>query len=145
MLFDNNYGFDMSFMGMPTNNEINTNKSNILSPYESFLKGNSFEDLYDQYKNYTYFKLKPNNNKEKLLFEIMSLCFIINDLNLYLDLNSNDKETFNLFKKYIEDEKSLEERYIKEYGSLTLNDVVKENYNWLSDMPWNNNRGDIYV
>ena len=42
MLFDNDYGFDMNFMGMPTNDE-----NNILSPYESFLKRNAFKDLYD--------------------------------------------------------------------------------------------------
>ncbi|MBR6113474.1 MAG: spore coat protein CotJB [Bacilli bacterium] len=138
MLFDNNYGFDMNLI------EASSNSSNILSPYESFLRGNSFKDLYDSYKNYTYMKLKPTNNKEKLLFEIMSLCFIVNDLNLYLDLNSNDKEAFNLFTKYIEEEKALQEKYVKEYGPLTL-DEVKNTYNWLGDMPWESTRGDIYV
>lgn len=141
MLFDNNYGFDMGFMNM-SNDEINN--KNILSPYESFLKGNSFKDEYDPYKNYTYMKIKPNNNKEKLLFEIMSLCFIVNDLNLYLDLHSDDKEAFNLFKKYLEEEKALTERYVKEYGSLTL-DEVNNTYNWPQDMPWESTRGDIYV
>ena len=136
MLFDNDYGFNMNILDI-TNNKI-------LSPYESFLKGNAFEALYDPYKNYTYIRLKPTNNEEKLLFEIMSLSFIINDLNLYLDLNSDDKEAFSLFKKYIEEEKNLKERYIKEYGPITLDEVGKT-YNWLGNMPWDSTRGDIYV
>lgn len=140
MLFDSNYGFTNNFI--PINNE---NKVDILSPYESFLRGNSFKDEYNPYKNYTFKKLKPNNNKEKILYEIMSLCFIINDLNLYLDLHSDDKDAFNLFKQYIEEENRLKEKYIKEYGPLTLNDVVGPKYNWLNDMPWENIRGDIYV
>lgn len=139
MLFDNNFGFDKNII------EIESNKDNILNPYESFLRGNSFKDLYDSYKNYTYVRLKPKNNEEKLLLEIMSLCFIINDLNLYLDLHSDDKETFNLFKKYIEEEKRLEERYAKEHGSLTLEDATGSSYNWLNNMPWDSMRGDIYV
>ena len=75
----------------------------------------------------------------------MSLCFIINDLNLYLDLHSNDKEIFNLFKKYIEEEKILEDKYIKEYGPLTLKDTTQNQYDWINNMPWESKRGDIYV
>ena len=144
MLFDNNYGFDMNFMG--TNNLTNNeDKVNILSPYESFLRGNSFENEYDSYKNYTYKKVNPTTKEEKLLYEIMSLDFIINDLNLYLDLHSEDKETFKLFKKYLEEEKSLIIKYTKEYGPLELNDTTNTKYNWLNNMPWNNTRGDMYV
>ena len=142
MLFDNNYGFDMNFMNTP--NEKYDDKKEILNPYESFLRGNSFKDEYSPYKKYTYINITPTNNKEKLLWDIMSLCFIINDLNLYLDLNSNDKEALNLFKKYNEEEKKLKEKYVKLYGPLTLNEVTTS-YNWPEDMPWQNNRGDIYV
>ena len=120
MLFDDNFNINMDFMNV---NAKEDKTSNILSPYESFLRGNSFKDEYLPYKNYTYLKLNPTTKEEKLLYEIMSLCFIINDLNLYLDLHSDDKEVFLLFKKYVEEEKTLIDKYNKEVGPLTLNDT----------------------
>lgn len=142
MLFDGNYGFNMNYMNM--DNSVK-NEVNILNPYESFIRGNSFKDEYIPYKKYSYLELKPTNNKEKLLFNIMSLNFIINDLNLYLDLNADDKEMFNLFKKYVKEEQELIDQYKKEYGPLTLEDTIGNNYNWNTDFSWDNKRGDIYV
>ena len=140
MLFDGNYGFNMNYMDNSVKNEVK-----ILNPYESFIRGNSFKDEYIPYKKYSYLELKPTNNQEKLLFNIMSLCFIINDLNLYLDLNSNDKDVFNLFKKYIKEEQALIEQYKNEYGPITLNDTIGNNYNWNTNFSWDNKRGDMYV
>ena len=140
MLFDGNYGFNMNYMDNSVKNEVK-----ILNPYESFIRGNSFNDEYIPYKKYSYLELKPTNNQEKLLFNIMSLCFIINDLNLYLDLNSNDKDVFNLFKKYIKEEQALIEQYKNEYGPITLNDTIGNNYNWNTNFSWDNKRGDMYV
>ena len=56
MLFDdNNYTF-----------ATNETKDNIiLSPYESFLRGNAFKDEYLPYKKYTYLKLNPISKEEK--------------------------------------------------------------------------------
>ena len=139
MLFDDNYGFNMNMV------DFTKNSNNILSPYEAFLRGNSFKDEYQTYKKYSFLKLNPTTKREKLLYEIMSLCFIINDLNLYLDLHSDDKEMFNLFKKYIKDEEALEKQYINEFGPITLNDTIGNKYNWLNDFPWENKRGDMYV
>ena len=142
MLFDDNFNINMDFMNV---NAKEDKTSNILSPYESFLRGNSFKDEYLPYKNYTYLKLNPTTKEEKLLYEIMSLCFIINDLNLYLDLHSDDKEVFLLFKKYVEEEKTLIDKYNKEVGPLTLNDTLGNNYNWINNFPFENKRGDMYV
>ena len=141
MFFDDDYNFDMDIMNITAKD----NTTNILSPYESFLRGNSFKDEYLPYKKYTYLKLNPTNKEEKLLYEIMSLCFIINDLNLYLDLHSDDKQVFELFKKYVREEKALEEKYINEFGPLTLNDTLGKTFNWIEDFPWENKRGDLYV
>ncbi len=142
MLFDDNYNFGMEFINTMSKND---KFSDILSPYESFLRGNSFKDEYLPYKKYTFLKIKPTTRKEKLLYEIMSLCFIINDLNLYLDLHNNDQNAFDLFKKYIDEERALEDKYIKEFGPITLNDTIGSKYTWLDDFAWENNRGDLYV
>ena len=141
MFFDDDYNFGLNM----TNTIKQDNKSNILSPYEGFLRGNSFKDEYLPYKKYTFFFLFPLTKEEKLLYEIMSLCFIINDLNLYLDLHSDDKQVFELFKKYVKEEEALEEKYINEFGPLTLNDTIGKSYNWIQDFPWEDKRGDMYV
>lgn len=148
MLFEgNDYNFDMAYYslpGMPTNMEKMGSK-NILSPYEGFLRGNMFKDEYDPYKNLTYLKLKPKTNQEKLLYEIMSLCFAINDLNLYLDLNPNDMESFNLLKSYIKEKNKLTDTYVNQYGPLVIDETTGSKYEWLNDWPWDSKRGDMYV
>ena len=144
MLFDdNNFDVNMSIF-MP---EIKFNRnSNILEPMEGFLRGNMFRDLYDPYKNLTYFKLVPKTEKEKALYKIMALSFAINDLNLYLDLHPDNKEAFDLFKKYVEDKKACTKEYTKNYGPLTVTKATGSKFNWLdAPWPWDSMGGSMYV
>lgn len=70
----------------------------------------------------------------------------INDLNLYLDLNPDDKEIFNLFKKYVKEEEKLTKEYESKFGPLTLKGDVGMKYDWLcSPWPWDNKGGSMYV
>ncbi len=142
MLFeDNNFDINMSLF-MP-NIERNPN---ILDPMEGFLRGNMFRNEYVPYKNLTYFKLNPKTEKEKTLYHIMALSFAINDLNLYLDLHPENKEMFELFKKYIAEKKELSNKYSKQYGPLTLTKTTNQKYNWDdSPWPWDNLGGSMYV
>ena len=99
MLFeDNDFDINMAFF-IP---DVNFSRTvNILSPMEGFLRGNMFQDEYEPYKNLTYFKLNPKDEKEKLLYQVMAYSFAINDLNLYLDLHPEEKQVLDLFKKYV--------------------------------------------
>ena len=143
MLFeDNNYDVNMSLF-MP---EIKFNRNtNILDPMEGFLRGNMFKDLYDPYKNLTYYKLVPKTEKEKALYKIMALSFAINDLNLYLDLHPDNKEALDLFKKYVEEKRECTKEYTKTYGPLTVTKVTGSKFNWIdSPWPWDMG-GSMYV
>ena len=80
MLFeDNDFDVNMTFF-IP---DVNFNRTiNILSPMEGFLRGNMFQDEYELYKKLTYFKLVPQNEQERLLYQVMAYSFAVNDLNL---------------------------------------------------------------
>ncbi|MCM1052430.1 MAG: spore coat protein CotJB [Ruminococcus sp.] len=144
MLFeDNDFDINVSLF-MP---DVNLNRNEFLfEPMEGFLRGNMFKNEYLPYKNLTYFKLDPINEKENDLYKVMALSFAINDLNLYLDLHPDNKEVFTLFKKYIEEKEKLCKEYEKKYGPLELTNTIGSKYNWLnSPWPWDNLGGSLYV
>ena len=144
MLFeDNDFDINMSFF-IP---DVNFSRDvNILSTMEGFLRGNMFQSEYEPYGNLTYFKLYPKNEKEKLLYQVMAYSFAINDLNLYLDLHPENKDVFNLFKKYVQEEKELCSEYVKKYGPLEVKETIGSKFNWIdSPWPWENKGGSMYV
>ncbi len=102
---------------------------------EGFTKGNMFESLYDPYKNYVPKMLKPQNEREALLYNIYKLCFAMNDLNLYLDLNPDDEEAYETFKKYTQMYHKYLEEYEKKYQVLELSHDIFGKYTWLQK-PW---------
>lgn len=144
MLFEDNM-FDVNLsLFMPDVDLSRDNK--ILEPMEGFLRGNMFKDEYVPYKNLTYFKLIPDSEKEKMLYKIMALSFAINDLNLYLDLHPDKRETFGLFKKFIDEKEKLCKEYERIYGPLEITGTTGSKYNWLNPpWPWEENGGSIYV
>lgn len=141
MLFDGNDFNVISFMEIPGsdfNRKITTVK-------EGFMRGNMFNNEYKPYKNYKVKELVATNDKEEQLFRIMALSFAINDLNLLLDLNPNDRENFNTFKSLIKEKNALEQKYIEKYGPLTLEETTKNSFDWVSTFPWENEGGSKYV
>lgn len=128
------------------NNFIITNKeennSNLANPKEAFLRGNLFNNLYNQYKNYKYANLETNNKKDELLYNILMYKFLLNELDLYLDNYPNNKNYINLYNKYLEEEKKLINNYESNYEALTLNSkyLDKNNWTWIkSPWPWEGN------
>ena len=83
-----------NFNGMlPQDNSYNNNQSinsNLYGPYEGFIKGNLFNNLYDPYKNYTPTRLVPKSEQEEALLNIDQVQFAMHELNLYLDNYPND-------------------------------------------------------
>ncbi len=144
MLFeDNDFDINMAFFIPDVNS---SRKVNILTPIEGFLRGNMFEDEYEPYKNLTYFKLKPKDEKEQMLYQIMALSFAVNDLNLYLDLHPDDKQVLDLFKKYALEKSELEKNYVKKYGPLEVTQVNGNKFNWVNNpWPWEKMGGSMYV
>lgn len=115
-------------------NDINKDKSYQL--YDGYIRGNMFKDLYEPYNNHSFYNIKPKSKKEECLLELMMLSFAINDLNLYLIINSDDKEIFNKYKYYINTYQKKMMEYENTYGMLNL-DNEKDNFTYLEiPLPW---------
>ena len=148
MLFDDdNYEINLGLFNMPGMDMMQGNRDiDVYSDYEGLMRGNMFKKLYKPYKNYTYLPLKANTEREKRLYKIMAICFAINDLNLYLDIYPDDKEAFNLFKKYNKELEIEKANYEKMYGPLDINSDSGSKYDWLDNpWPWDNEGGNMYV
>ena len=115
-----------------------TNSLDLFNPYEGFLKGNGFRDLYVPYKNYKVAKINFNNEKEELLFNISEYSFMMHELNLYLDVNPSDNEALNKFNEYRIKTNELIMKYERKYGPLMVNSDTNKSFNWINKWPWVN-------
>lgn len=111
------------------------NKRENLNLDGGFYLGNIFSDSYKGYKNYKQKKINAYSEQQKMLLRIQELDFIINDLNLYLDVYPNDMKCFELFKKYSMELNSLKKKYYEKYQVLELIYDTKDKYTWIDD-PW---------
>ena len=115
---------------------INNNKK-ILDPYNGFVRGNMFSDLYNGYKLNKPLDITPLNEQADMLTYIDSLCFALIDLNLYLDLYPNDSKIIELFNSYRMEKDEITKEYESKYGPLTLNSDSLNKAPWAWDnMPW---------
>lgn len=134
-----NYSQNQSYK-QNVNNDIysNNSKSNQLyNPYQGYIRGNLFENLYNPYKIKEPYDIKPMNEQAELLTFINSLAFACIDLNLYLDVNPNDRNIIDLFNEYKKEKKNLMEEYQNKYGPLLLNSDSLNNYPWAwNNRPW---------
>lgn len=123
------------------NKPMNNYNPNLYTPYEGFIRGNLFANLYDPYKNDKPFQINPMNEQAEMLTNIDSLCFATIDLNLYLDVYPNDNEAIKLFNQYRVKKDELMRIYQEKYGPLELNSDALNNTPWMWDnrpWPWEN-------
>lgn len=125
MFFDS-YSYDENFSSF-------LGKSIYLNS-DGFIYGNIFKDEYIPYKNYDVYNLKSNSPEGSLKLKIMEETFIINDLNLYLDLHKDDTDMYNIFKEHKSKLDQLINEYETKYSSICLN-ANKNNYDW-TNSPW---------
>lgn len=70
------------------------------------------------------------------LGEVMALCFVSHELQLYLDTHPNDDEAFELMKNVLALADEAKRRYVAKYGPLSPNDMQSsERFDWIED-PW---------
>ena len=113
------------------------NTPSLFNPYQGFIRGNMFEGLYDSYKIKDPYDIKPMNEQAELLTYIDSLCFACVDLNLYLDVNPNDRSAIDLFNQYRLQKEELILEYQNKFGPLLLNSDSLNTYPWAwDDRPW---------
>lgn len=150
-----NYDINLDYFNL---DKINMNQFNNITNYSGksfnkkreslnldngFCLGNLFSESYKPYKNYKSKKINAYSEQQKMLLRIQELDFIVNDLNLYLDLNPNDSSMFETFKKYSKELEVLKKRYYENYQVLELMYDNKNKYTWIDDpWPWD---GGYYV
>ena len=116
-----------------------TNSLDLFNPYEGFLKGNAFKNQYIPYKDYKVAKINFNSEKEELLFNISEYTFMMHEMNLYLDVNPNNREALNKFNEYRNKTNELIMQYERKYGPLmVLNSDDDKSFNWINKWPWVN-------
>lgn len=113
---------------------------NLYPPKEGYEKGNLFNDLYSQYKNYRPASLKPINEQEKKLYELSAIAFAAHELNLYLDLHPSDQSMLALFNDYRRKSNDLIKEYEEKFGPLSVSSNSMEGKNtftWEKEAwPW---------
>ena len=115
------------------------NDNDIYNKDEALVKGNLYKNLYVPYKNYKEDKVKVYNEQDKDMLALQELCFVINDLNLYLDLHPEDNNSFKIFKDTVKSYKEKKKEYVKKWGPIDLLDKM-DDYEWtLSLFPWEDN------
>lgn len=116
---------------------LENKNSAVSNPYNGFIRGNMFDNLYNSYKIREPFEIKPMNEQAELLTYIDSLTFACVDLNLYLDVFPNDREKIELFNQYQMQKKNLLEEYQNKFGSILLNSDSLNTYPWAwNNKPW---------
>ena len=129
----NNMNFNVS------DYQHNENSNNIYDPYNGFIRGNLFPDLYNTYKISRPYDIRPMNAQAELLTKIDALCFAAHELNLYLDNNPEDRDAMMLFKNYTDESNSLIKEYEKKYGPLFVDGSNGFPWTWNeSPWPWEN-------
>jgi len=151
MLFDNNnVDLDFTLLNLAglTNNKLDfdSDTRNFLSAKEGFLRGNMFKNEYKPYKNLTFVNIRPQNDREAKLYNVMCYSFAINDMNLYLDVHPDDRRALSFLKELIMEEEKAKKEYIMKYGPLNVCDTKGDKFDWI-DGPWSweNMRGNMYV
>ena len=123
-----------------TNNNLNNGSNMMLyGPYEGYVKGNLFRNLYDQYKSYRPMSLAPSSEREEALLNLNQIQFAMHELNLYLDVYPNDANIMRQFVSYRNTYNDLLNQYENRYGALNVNSTSLNSvpFGWVNQTwPW---------
>lgn len=111
-------------------------ENNIYTPYEGFIRGNMFTNLYDPYKTNRPYEIRPMNRQAEMLTNIDALTFAMIDINLYLDVHPKNKKLIKEFNKIQKQKHELLMEYEREFGPLLVTNSGNDNYwSWVEN-PW---------
>jgi len=105
------------------------------APGEALARGTLFPGLDLPFKNI----VNTMDVSNTAMGELMALCFVVDELKLYLDTHPTDTEAFDTMKNMIKLAKEAHRRYVDRYGPLKTTDLLySEKYDWLDGAwPWN--------
>lgn len=124
------YNYVNNTYNQPLYNQKANAPKKIYDPYNGFIRGNMFPELYNGYKLNKPLEITPLNEQADMLTYIDSLCFAMIDINLYLDLYPSDTKMIELFNSYQKEKEEITREYESKYGPLTINS------NSLNKTPW---------
>lgn len=135
-----NMNFQTNMSGTMNSNATmqNANNQNLAQPYEGYIQGNLFNNLYVPYKNYRPMRLIPNNEQAEMLLNANQLLFASHELRLYLDNYPNDVRMIALFNQYRNQANQAVKAYEAKYGPLTWDALsTPSEFSWQSTAwPW---------
>jgi spore coat protein JB len=130
------YNYNNNNYNIPNYTE-DVDKSTLYDPYQGFIRGNMFQDLYNSYKITNPINLDATTKQEEMLIYLDALCFAAHDISLYLDINPNDKDMLQAFKNYRNEEQKLLQTYEENYGPIFISSEANTVYPWAWDnSPW---------
>ncbi len=109
--------------------------SNLFEPYQGFIRGNMFPNLFSPFKK--IYEIKPMNEQAELLTYIDMLDFACIDLGLYLDVYPDNVQMIQLYNKLKNEKNEIRKQYEESYGPLTLSSNALQVSPWAwDDNPW---------
>ena len=111
------------------------NKEIKMFSFENALRhGNSFENEYVPYKNYTPYLPSYKSQKDDLMLKIMMLTHVGQDLKLMLDVYPKNMELQRKFKEISKNTNELVRQYEEKYGPLFAGNSLNENgvFSWVN-------------
>ena len=130
------YNYVNNNYNQPLYNQDEQNKK-IYDPYNGLIRGNMFPSLYNAYKLNSPIEITPMNEQAELLTYVDAFSFAMVDLNLYLDVNPDDKGALELFNQYRIQADEYTKKYESKYGPLLLTSNALNAFPWAWDnSPW---------
>ena len=120
-----------------TKDYYNYTNNNYINPYQGFIRGNLFPNLYNYYKNPKPYNITPANDQAEMLTNIGAYSFALDDLNLYLDLHPDDQNMIALYNQYVNQYQAYKNEYSRKYGNLDTTSINadKNEWTWVEE-PW---------
>lgn len=134
------YNYENNNYNNPTYTE-NVNPNKVYDPYQGFIRGNMFKNLYNSYKLKEPVDIQAVTDKDQLLILIDALNFAQIDISLYLTIYPEDKDMLNLFNQYRMQKNAVIGKYEQLYGPLTIDSDALERNPWAwnkNPWPWEN-------
>ena len=114
----------------------------LYEPYQGFIRGNMFKNLYNSYKLTNPVDIKAVTDKDKLQMMLDAISFAHLDISLYLTIYPEDRDMVELANQYRIQGETITKQYERLYGPLTTSSEATNSFPWnFNNGPWPWERG----